>query len=121
VLPARLLQTALSAFSPPQRTRAVDLVQTAHVTMCAYPREAWTALGDMDEQFRGWGGEDNAWGMVLDYFWGGRLLMQEAVSYHLWHPVRTGKRGWRRPDPRFVAWKGATCERGLDRPDLLVP
>jgi hypothetical protein len=56
----------------------------------AISRDAYARIGGMDEQFIGWGGEDNE-------FWE-RALTQQVWSYgylpmwHLWHAAQPGKK-----------------------------
>jgi predicted glycosyltransferase involved in capsule biosynthesis len=55
----------------------------------AITREAFDAIGGMDESFVGWGGEDNE-------FWERACLRRvwhwgELPLVHLWHPAQQGK------------------------------
>lgn len=71
----------------------------------AVDRDAYFALGGMDEAFVGWGGEDNE-------FWE-RALTRRVWPFghlpmiHLWHPPQTGKRA--------VHGRGATTAELSDR------
>jgi N-terminal domain of galactosyltransferase/N-terminal region of glycosyl transferase group 7 len=70
----------------------VDCVRTAErpwdiqSRMLVCPREIWVATGGFDENFAGWGGEDNA-------FWKAASIVGEGTHrisgpcLHLWHPL----------------------------------
>jgi hypothetical protein len=110
--------------------RAVEVAQNDQLTLCAYPRAAFDAVGGMDEAFRGWGGEDVAWACALDLLWAPhKTLTNEAV--HLWHPhinsggliarhrmhARTVGRAydWRNPI-NWARWEGQeVAGAGVDR------
>lgn len=49
------------------------------------PRSAWMAVQGYDERFVGWGGEDNAFQIVLDVLHGPHTRIDSYVC-HLWHP-----------------------------------
>lgn len=51
------------------------------------PRVAYHAIGGYDERFEGWGFEDNAFRLKLDYEWG-MHQRTEGNAYHLWHPIK---------------------------------
>jgi hypothetical protein len=53
------------------------------------PREAFEAVGGMDERFRGWGGEDVSFMFALDTLWGKHKTLPGQVL-HLWHPTISG-------------------------------
>jgi hypothetical protein len=59
------------------------------------PREAFEAVGGMDERFRGWGGEDSCFVKALDVVWGQHIKVQGTVM-SLWHarPRGVGGRIW---------------------------
>ena len=48
------------------------------------PREAFVAVGGMDERFRGWGGEDVSFLKALDKLWGKHSNTPNDIL-HLWH------------------------------------
>ncbi len=63
------------------------------------PREMWEAVNGMDERFRGWGQEDEAFGLSVQALFGppSRLF---GMAVHMWHP-RIGTAGKDR-------WEGQT-------------
>lgn len=81
-------------------------------------REAFDAVNGMDERFRGWGNEDEAFHLALTTMgFRGKRLKYEAL--HLWHP-RIGVAGgdrWPGQDvlgpnvPRLVAYRAARGNR----------
>lgn len=48
------------------------------------PREAWTTVEGYDEEFKGWGYEDNAFAAKLTQKWSDPLRTTGTVA-HLWH------------------------------------
>lgn len=78
----------------------------------AMPRNAFLAVGGLDERFRGWGGEDRAFAWVLDALWGPHHRTF-GNALHLWHPEQgwpdnpCGDEGWTL-EARYRAW----AERG---------
>ena len=52
-------------------------------------REFWERSGGMDLRFRGWGGEDGAYGAVCRSI--GRVYRSDAVMYHLHHEPQPTK------------------------------
>lgn len=50
------------------------------------PREAWSTVNGYDEQFVGWGYEDNAMALALDTLWAPCHRIASSVL-HLWHEV----------------------------------
>lgn len=54
-------------------------------------RDLWFAVGGMDERFRGWGHEDDAFGWALRAFYGPSESIP-GLCVHLWHP-RRGRSG----------------------------
>lgn len=48
--------------------------------------DAWRAAGGMDEDFQGWGYEDNAWHTSVSRRLGAPVRHQGAI-WHLWHPA----------------------------------
>lgn len=57
------------------------------------PRALWDAVGGFDENFVGWGFEDNAFAVACETF-GGPLIRVPGELWHLWHPTAPeGKRG----------------------------
>lgn len=73
-------------------------------------REAFTIVNGLDELFRGWGAEDNAFYYALNTQLGPVLELDGHVV-HLWHPVDTTKRdeaNLRRNRARADAYHRAT-------------
>jgi len=50
------------------------------------PREAFDAVDGYDENFRGWGYEDDAFACALDTLWGYHDRISSGFCTHLWHP-----------------------------------
>ncbi len=50
------------------------------------PREAFEAVGGMDERFRGWGGEDISFMRAVDTLHGLHKTF-DGPAFHLWHPT----------------------------------
>ncbi len=48
-------------------------------------REAYLAVGGMDESFRGWGGEDDAFSHALIRSGVDSRILRDEVAFHLWH------------------------------------
>lgn len=58
--------------------------------MCMmFPREAYEAIGNFDERFIGWGGEDVALLRMLDTLYAKHKTVERDI-FHLWHPVIGG-------------------------------
>ena len=79
------------------------------------PREAFLAVGGMDERFRGWGGEDSSFLRALDTLWGPHKNTCDDVL-HLWHPKipsgpSTDPNSW---DWKLRLWDGQTQGRAND-------
>lgn len=58
------------------------------------PREGFDAAGGYDENFQGWGFEDDAFRTAADTLWGNHLRSGEVL--HLWHP-RTPAENFEQP------------------------
>lgn len=54
--------------------------------ICVFRREAYFALGGMDERFLGWGGEDDAMSLNLQRYTDRLAVQRDSVAWHLWHP-----------------------------------
>lgn len=55
--------------------------------MCMmFPREAYNIIGNFDERFKGWGGEDVALLRTLDTVYGKHKTIDRDIL-HLWHPI----------------------------------
>lgn len=50
------------------------------------PRDLWWDVGGMDENFDGWGGEDNAFIRSCEQALGSRKVVT-GPALHLWHPA----------------------------------
>lgn len=72
-------------------------------------RDTYLSLGGMDESFRGWGGEDDAFSTVLQRSGVPTRVLTKEVAYHLWHarPVeeRYGHAGYARNVERLTWWR----------------
>jgi predicted glycosyltransferase involved in capsule biosynthesis len=51
-----------------------------------FSRKQFETLGGMDPRFRGWGGEDNAWNLLMTDFFGKPESWSNPL-FHLWHPT----------------------------------
>lgn len=61
-----------------------------------FSRDQFEKAGGMDSRFRGWGGEDNAWNLMLTTLFGDAHEGVD-VGYHFWHPVARsadGRKAW---------------------------
>jgi len=67
------------------RTRTKDDMTQSSVI--AVPRVLWDAIGGFDEEFRGWGCEDNAFWLAAKVFGGGEPLRVDGAAFHLWHEL----------------------------------
>src|ERR1035437_8821162 len=79
------------------------------------PREAFITVGGMDERFRGWGGEDQAFLLALNILWGPYRNSPNNV-YHLWHPKIIAAEGIDAKGKRseIRAWDGQRVIRAND-------
>jgi len=64
------------------------------------PRPLWDEVGGFDEQFVGWGFEDNAFAASCETFGRSLEMLEGGECWHLWHP--TAKEG-RRASPSYRA------------------
>lgn len=48
-------------------------------------RTAWLEIGGFDEEFTGWGGEDDAFTLLARHHFGDEAVV-EGTDFHLWHP-----------------------------------
>jgi len=74
------------------RTRKRELLTQSSVV--AVPRRLWDAVGGFDEEFCGWGCEDNAFWLAAGIVGGhgkanGNPSRISGPAYHLWHPPAT--------------------------------
>lgn len=66
------------------RTRRREILTQSSVI--AAPRRLWDAVGGFDEEFCGWGCEDNAFWLAAGIVGGaGKVLRIDGPAYHLWH------------------------------------
>lgn len=75
--------------------------------MCMmFPREAYELIGNFDERFKGWGGEDVALLRMLDTVYGKHKTIDRDI-HHLWHPIigdSYDTRRWVGQDSGSVNW-----------------
>ncbi|KAA0101257.1 hypothetical protein CIW49_07185 [Mycolicibacterium sp. P1-18] len=67
------------------RTRTKDDMTQSSVL--AVPRSLWDAVGGFDEEFCGWGCEDNAFWLAATVFGGGDPIRVQGSAFHLWHEL----------------------------------
>ncbi len=67
------------------RTRTKDDMTQSSVL--AVPRPLWDAIGGFDEEFCGWGCEDNAFWLAATVFGGGEPRRVDGPAFHLWHEL----------------------------------
>jgi N-terminal domain of galactosyltransferase len=67
------------------RTRTRDDMTQSSVI--AFPRTLWDSIGGFDEEFCGWGCEDNAFWLASTVFGGGEPRRIDGCAFHLWHEV----------------------------------
>lgn len=72
------------------------------------PRQAYEAVGGMDERFRGWGGEDTSFTRALDVVHGKHVQLH-GIVISLWHE---------RPRVDGRIWLGQTAEHNVKRREL---
>lgn len=65
-----------------------------------FSRGQFEAIGGMDPRFRGWGGEDNAWNLLMTDFFGDPISWNNPL-FHLWHPAP-------RDEDNKKIWRGQT-------------
>lgn len=65
--------------------RAPDRVAAAGGGILVLRRDAFDAVGGMDERFVGWGWEDIAFARALDLIAGPHVRLR-PILWHLWHP-----------------------------------
>ena len=49
-------------------------------------KDAFKVVNGYDERFIGWGGEDNAFQLAMDYMVGPHARVNDGRAAHLWHP-----------------------------------
>lgn len=49
-------------------------------------RELWLSVGGMDENFTGWGGEDNAFNIRCEQYLGCPVGVLDGYAFHFFHP-----------------------------------
>jgi predicted glycosyltransferase involved in capsule biosynthesis len=57
-----------------------------------FTREQFEFIGGMDQRFRGWGGEDNAFNSIINTLFGKPIILDNII-YHLWHPRDRNENG----------------------------
>jgi predicted glycosyltransferase involved in capsule biosynthesis len=60
--------------------------------VCIFSRKQFETVGGMDPRFRGWGGEDNAWNIIMDRTFTDAQRWNKNL-YHLWHPRNRDDQG----------------------------
>ncbi len=74
---------------PKVRKKELERTSLAVGAVSVFTRNQFEAVGGMDERFRGWGGEDNAWNILLGGLYGKPAVWDNPL-YHLWHPKERG-------------------------------
>lgn len=98
--------------------------------ICAYRREVYFALGGLDEEFVGWGGEDDAMSVNLGRYTDRLAVQQHTRAFHLWHPRspdrynhrhyeanRSLAAAYRTMDDRTLAGRRERQQRFMGNPD----
>jgi predicted glycosyltransferase involved in capsule biosynthesis len=92
-------------FSPESPFPLIKEEHTERITnvvglVAVFSRKQFEYIGGMDERFRGWGWEDNAFNSTLNTLFG-QSQKPNNIVYHLWHPRNRDEQG--RP-----VWEGQT-------------
>lgn len=105
-----------------ERTLGVDAVRTGDLatqsSVLAVPRKLWENIGGFDENFVGWGGEDNAFWRAATIL-GGEPRRIDGFAFHLWHPpaataeYKASDPGYRANLARWNRYRVARNERQL--------
>lgn len=82
-----ILTSGKLLYSPEQDQieKVRDTPVTTQSLFVVVPRNLYEQVGGFDEQFVGWGGEDNAFYRSAEII-GGEVLRMPGNVYHLWHP-----------------------------------
>ncbi len=75
-------------------------------------RHIFNTAGGFDEQFEGWGAEDEAFRFAVDTICGTAIRIP-GMSYHLWHPVTAENS---QQNPHYQANHARLCEYQKARP-----
>lgn len=81
-------QTTFEGSFGAERVRTKELETQS--SMLVISRKLWDQVGGMDQRFRNWGCEDNAFWHAC-HLWGGKPHRVRGNAYHLWHPPAPGK------------------------------
>jgi predicted glycosyltransferase involved in capsule biosynthesis len=74
---------------PKVKEQDLERISVNHGAITVFTRSQFEGVGGMDERFRGWGGEDNAWNFLLGGIYG-KPEKWDNFLYHLWHPKERG-------------------------------
>jgi len=81
-----ILQSGKLLFKPSEEQ--IDKIRTSETQtqslFVVVPRNLFEQIGGFDENFVGWGGEDNAFHKAAEII-GGEVIRLEGDVYHLWH------------------------------------
>lgn len=81
---------AVLAGGEPGRLEKPAYVGVAGGGIVAIRRETYDRV-PLDPRFRGWGGEDHAWGLALTTLVGPAVRRPVSPLWHLWHPPQPSK------------------------------
>jgi predicted glycosyltransferase involved in capsule biosynthesis len=81
------------SFSFPEITQKdCERVSVAVGGVFVFSKKQFETLGGMDPRFRGWGGEDNAWTIIMNKKFSYSQRWNKNL-YHLWHPREKDSNG----------------------------
>jgi hypothetical protein len=99
--------------------RTIERPRQVESKMLVCPRELWNELGGFDENFVGWGCEDNAFWKAASIVRGGTYRVP-GPCFHLWHPLESDPETRMRDDPVWLKnWaRLQQYERARNRLDI---